>query len=116
MDLSTIIQNLNFSNIIWQIITPFIFMLADIITGLLQAIITKTLDSQVMREGILRKLALCIVVVLSFIFSYAFNLQCVSIIVCIYLILMEVISIGENLKKAGVDLGKLGEFLKKKGE
>lgn len=116
MDFETLVTSLNFSNIIWQIVTPLVFMLGDIITGIIQAVINKNLDSQIMREGILRKLLLVLVIILSFIFSYSFNLNFIAIVVCIYIILMEIISIGENLKKAGVDLGKLGELLKKKGE
>lgn len=67
-----------------------------------------------MREGLLRKMLLILVVILSFIFQYAFNIPAISKVVCIYLIIMEIISIMENLKKAGIDLGKLGELLKVK--
>lgn len=67
-----------------------------------------------MREGLLRKILLILVVILSFIFQYAFNIPAISKVVCIYLIIMEIISILENLKKAGIDLGKLGELLKVK--
>lgn len=69
-----------------------------------------------MREGLLRKILLILIVILSFIFQYAFNIPAISKVVCIYLIIMEIISILENLKKAGVDLGKLGELLKIKTE
>lgn len=67
-----------------------------------------------MREGLLRKILLILIVILSFIFQYAFNIPAISKVVCIYLIIMEIISILENLKKAGIDLGKLGELLKVK--
>lgn len=69
-----------------------------------------------MREGILRKILLILVVILSFIFQYAFNIPAISKVVCIYIILMEIISILENVKKAGIDLGKLGDLLKIKNE
>ena len=69
-----------------------------------------------MREGLLRKILLILIVILSFIFQYAFNIPAISKVVCVYLILMEIISIMENLKKAGIDLGKLGELLKVKQE
>lgn len=69
-----------------------------------------------MREGLLRKILLILIVILSFIFQYAFNIPIISKVVCIYLIVMEIISILENLKKAGIDLGKLGELLKVKQE
>lgn len=116
MNIEQIITSLNFTNIFWQGGATLIFMIADIISGVIQAIINKNLDSQKMREGILRKMLLILVVILSFIFQYAFNIPAISKVVCIYLIVMEIISIMENLKKAGIDLGKLGELLKVKQE
>ncbi len=116
MNIEQIINSLNFTTIFWQAGATLIFMIADIITGLIQAVINKNLDSQKMREGILRKALLILVVILSFISQYAFNIPAISKVVCIYIILMEVISIFENLKKANVDLGKLGEILKIKSD
>lgn len=112
MNIEQIINSLNFTTIFWQVGATLIFMVADIITGLVQAIINKNLDSQKMREGILRKALLILIVILSFVAQYTFNISAISKVVCLYLIIMEVISILENLKKAGVDLGKLGEILK----
>ena len=116
MNIEQIINSLNFTTIFWQAGATLIFMVADIITGLIQAVINKNLDSQKMREGILRKALLILVVILSFISQYAFNIPVISKVVCIYIIIMEVISIFENIKKAGVDLGKLGEILKIKSD
>ncbi len=116
MNIEQIINSLNFTTIFWQAGATLIFMVADIVTGLIQAIINKNLDSQKMREGILRKSLLILIVLLSFVAQYAFNISVISKIVCIYIILMEVISIFENLKKAGIDLGKLGEILKIKSD
>ena len=116
MNIEQIISNLNFTNIFWQGGATLIFMIGDIISGVIQAVINKNLDSQKMREGLLRKILLIVVIILSFIFQYAFNIPIISKVVCIYLIVMEIISIMENLKKAGIDLGKLGELLKIKTE
>ena len=116
MNLEQIISSLNFTNIFWQGGATLIFMVGDIISGIVQAVINKNLDSQKMREGILRKILLILVVILSFIFQYAFNIPAISKVVCIYIIIMEIISILENLKKAGIDLGKLGDLLKIKNE
>lgn len=116
MNIEQIITSLNFTNIFWQGGATLIFMIGDIISGIIQAIINKNLDSQKMREGLLRKILLILIMILSFIFQYAFNIPIISKAVCIYLIVMEIISILENLKKAGIDLGKLGELLKVKAE
>lgn len=115
-NLQYFIEHLNFANVYWQIGTTVIFMLADIISGVVSATILHNLDSQKMREGLLRKVLLILIVLLSFIVGSAFNLTFISKAVCIYIIIMETISILENVKKAGIDLGRLGELLKIKQE
>lgn len=116
MEFEQILEALDFTNIFWQGGATLIFMVADIITGFMQAIINKDVDSQKMREGIMRKGLLILVIILSFVAQYAFNIPQVSKVVCLYIIFMEVISILENVKKAGIDLGKLGELLKIKSD
>ena len=116
MNIEQIINSLNFTNIFWQGGATLLFMIGDIVSGLIQAIINKNLDSQKMREGLLRKILLILVVILSFIFQYAFGIPQISKIVCIYIVIMEIISIFENLKKSGINLGKLGEILKIKND
>lgn len=104
-------MNLQFTNIIWQIVTPLVFSLADIITGYIQAVINKDVQSQVMREGLLHKMLLIVILILSFIMQFAFGLKCISIVVCLYICLMETTSILENLQKAGIEI-KIINFLK----
>lgn len=112
MSLEQIIESLNFTTIYWQGGATLLFMIGDVISGVISAIILNNLDSKEMREGLLRKMLLILVIILSFVFQYAFNIPIISKIVCIYIIVMEIVSILENLKKAGVDLGKLGDLLK----
>lgn len=116
MEIEQIIANLNFTSLLWQVVASLLFILADIISGIISALIQHNLDSQRMREGLLRKFLLIIVIALSFIVQEAFGISTISKVVCIYIIIMEVISILENLKKAGIDLGKLGDLLKVKPE
>lgn len=116
MEVQEIINNINFSSIAWQILTPLIFSLADIITGFIQALINKNVDSQVMRTGLLHKILITLIVLLSFVADLAFSLNFISRIVCIYVVIMETTSILENLKKAGIELGKLTNILLDKGK
>ena len=116
MEIYEFLSNLNFSSIMWQITTPLVFSLFDIITGYIQAVINKNVDSQKMRIGLLHKALIVVVIILSFIIHLAFNVGYISTFVCIYVSYMELISIIENLKKAGLDFGKLGDFLKTKSE
>lgn len=115
-NLQYFIQNLDFTNTFWQVGTTLFFMLGDIISGVVSAVILKNLDSQKMREGLLRKVLLILIVLLGFVVGGAFKITFVSKAVCIYIIVMETISILENVKKAGIDLGKLGDLLKIKQE
>lgn len=116
MDFEMLLNNLNFSGIIWQIVTPLIFSLADIITGYIQAIINNNVDSQKMRVGLLHKTLIILVIILSFVIQFAFKLDYIASFVCIYVVLMELVSIVENLQKAGVDIGRLAELIKNKEE
>ena len=111
-----ILDQLDFSSVIWQIMTPLIFSMADIITGLIQAIINKNLDSQKMRMGLLHKTLLIIIILLGFTLDFTFNLNFVSRAICIFVIGMEIISIAENIKKAGIPIGKLANVLKEKSD
>lgn len=105
-----IIKNLNFVNLGWQIFTPLIFMLIDIITGYIQSLINKNTDSSIMREGLMHKCLLIIIIILGFIIEFAFSLKAVSIAICMYIVVMELTSILENLKKAGINLQILEYF------
>lgn len=108
-----IINHLQFSSTSWQIITPLVFSLFDILTGYIQAVINKNVDSKIMREGLLHKCLLIVVVAISYIIEYAFGLKAVSSVITIYICIMELMSILENLQKAGLEF-KILDFLKKK--
>lgn len=110
-----IIKTLTFSNIIWQVITPLIFSGLDILTGYIQAVINKNVDSKIMREGLLHKCLLIVAIVIGYIVEYAFGLSAVSTVITVYICVMELMSILENIKKAGIDL-KILDFLKNKEE
>ena len=116
MQINEIIESLNFSNIIWQILTPLIFSCADIISGFIQAVINNDVDTSKMRVGLLHKILILLIILLSFVIDLAFKLPFISKVVCIYVIIMEVMSIAENITKAGVDIGNLTNILKIKRE
>lgn len=97
-------NSLEFSSFLWQILTPLIFSLADVITGYIQAIINKNVDSSKMRTGLLHKCLIVLILGLSVVISYAFNTKAIVSTISIYILVMETTSIIENLKKAGIDL------------
>lgn len=113
MEFSEIFNNLTFNGLAWQVIATLCFIFADVVTGFICALIKNNLDSKKMREGLLRKMLLIIIIGLSFIVQYAFfNVNFISKAVCLYIILMEIVSILENLKLAGIDIGNISKFLK----
>ena len=110
----TILNQFDFSNIAWQIMTPLIFSMIDIVSGLIQAIINKSVDSQKMRVGLLHKTLLILIILAGFTLDFTFNLNFVSKSICIFVIGMEIISITENMKKSGLNVGKIANILKEK--
>lgn len=116
MNILDLIKDLNFTNMFWQILTPLLFSLADIITGYVQAVINHNVDSQKMRIGLYHKALIILVIFLSFIIGLAFNLMSIPTFVCTYIVVMEIVSIIENLNKAGIDIGWLSDIIKDKTE
>ena len=107
MEFEEIIKNLDFSNVGWQIATPIIFSICDIITVFIQAVINDNVQSKKMRQGLLHKVLIIIILLLSFVASAAFNISLISKFVCVYIVIMETISIFENLAKAGLNFKDL---------
>ena len=86
------------------------FIALDILTGFLQALKNKALSSKVMREGLLHKCAEILLYVLSVALMYGCKYIDIGLdipspqIITVYLVVMESVSIVENLKKINPDL------------
>lgn len=97
-----------------------IFILFDILTGLMKAWYHKKFDSAVMRQGMFNKLSEVIAVAFSAFLQYGgnkidlgFDLPVVPV-VSVYICLMEFISVIENLCEVNPHLKKLfGKYLEK---
>ncbi len=88
------------------IVVALIFIIFDIVTGVLQALITGTFKSHKMRKGGLRKLCLLIVIAFGVALDYSqmlvelgFTFPCLKMIAC-YITFMEIMSIIENINSA----------------
>ena len=112
--MENLVQTLSFTSVAWQIIAPLILSALDSLTGYIQAVINKNVDSKIMREGLLHKCLLIVAIVIGYVVEYAFGISAVAQVITVYICVMEVMSIAENLKKAGLDLGKLGDIQKNK--
>lgn len=112
MNVQEIVNNLDFSSLAWQVFTPIIFSVVDIVTGFIQALINNNVSSKVMRVGLLHKILIIIVIITGFVGGMAFNLPIIPKFICGYIVIMETISIFENLAKAGLDIKELIKFFK----
>lgn len=65
--MENIIASFNFTSILWQIAIPLFFSAGDIISGFIQAVINNDVDSKVMRTGLLHKILLILIIILSFV-------------------------------------------------
>lgn len=99
-----ILEKLDFISDKWMFLFPLILMILDVVTGYYNAWKRKQIRSKKMRDGIGKKLAEIIYIVLGFGFSYVFNVDSIRYFVSIYIIYMEFISIIENCKKLGVPI------------
>lgn len=93
-------------------------ILADIITGFVKAWATKTLDSKVLRKGLLHKFSEIFLCGISYGAEYATHYITIDISIplfnatCGYIVLMEIISVFENLTTINPDLSKfIGKYL-----
>lgn len=82
------------------------FMLFDIITGLWSAIATGTYKSSIMREGGKHKITLILVILFGVLLDYSqtqveigFSIPA-TLLICMYIIIMEIGSCKENINKA----------------
>lgn len=90
---------------------PTILMVLDVATGFVNAWSKRQIKSSIMRQGLARKFGELIVIGIGQLFFFGLGLPkyCVGF-VSFYIMLMELVSIAENLDKLGVPIPK---FIKK---
>ena len=102
-----LLNNFHFTNELWAVMIPIILMGIDILTGIINAWIKKELKSSKLREGLAKKFGEISVIVIGEIFVIGFGLSnFLADGISLYLIIMELISICENLEKIGVPIPK----------
>ena len=97
------LQQINFTHRYWIVLLPIIMMATDIITGWLQAAINGTWDSTKMRVGLFRKSGEILVVIVAYAIQEGISLPVdVPAFIAGYIVVMEILSICENLDQAGL--------------
>jgi toxin secretion/phage lysis holin len=103
----TALDTVQYTHQYWIFLMPLILAGADIVTGWIQASINATWDSTKMRKGLFRKGGELLVVVLAFVTEYALEVAAhahIATFASVYIIVMESLSVLENLDQAGVPI------------
>ena len=97
------IREISFTHRYWILFLPLFLMAADVITGWIQVTINETWDSTKMRVGLYRKSGEILVIVIAYVIYAAINLPVdMPAFIAGYIIIMEIISVAENLDEAGL--------------
>ena len=105
--LDTALDTVQYTHQYWIFLLPVLGAFADIVTGWIQASINSTWDSTKMRKGLFRKGGELLVVVLAFVTEYALQVAAqahIATFLSIYIVIMEALSVLENLDQAGVPI------------
>lgn len=107
MDINEIYNSMITAEHFRVLLVPFVLMVLDFLTGVSHAWATGHLKSYKMREGLNRKFAEICIIAIGVLFRWAINLPDYIVIgLTIYVVIMELVSISENLDKMGVPLPK----------
>lgn len=105
MNPQTLVENITFASPTWVFIVPCILMVLDFATGFMNAAVKHEIKSSIMRTGLAKKAGEIVILVIGELIVYATIIPIKSEIMnflSIYISLMELISIMENLALLGV--------------
>lgn len=103
--MENITQEIQFTHRYWVILLPLFLMAADIVTGWIQASVNDTWESTKMRQGLFRKSGELSVIVIAYVVYVAISLPVdVPAFIAVYISIMEILSVCENLDQAGVPM------------
>lgn len=101
------LQGFEFRNAFWCLILPIILMGFDILTGFVNAWAKREIQSKKLRTGLSKKVGEIAILVIGEFISFALRVPPeVMKFLSLYIILMEIVSIFENLNKMGVPIPK----------
>lgn len=109
--LMDLLAKIHFASYKWIMILPCAMMAIDIVTGFLAAwFVQKNFESAKMRAGLVKKVGEILIILMGIMFTTGMQLPPYILkAISLYILLMECLSIIENLNKMGVPLPK---FLK----
>lgn len=97
------LQNISYTHRFWVFLLPLVLMAADVVTGWIQASVNGTWDSTKMRKGLFRKSGELLIIIVAYVIYEAIALPVdVPVFISGYVVIMEILSVLENLDQAGV--------------
>lgn len=98
---------------VWVIVIACLMMLFDVITGFTCAAINRNIMSSKMREGMFHKMMLIVIIAIAYtlgvglqqVSGFTLNIPTTET-VCVYIIVMEVTSIFENISDVWPEFGE----------
>lgn len=106
-EITNIFTDVSFHDGGWIMLIPVTLMGIDVLTGVIHAWATGHLKSYKMREGLGRKFGEIMILFMGQLFTVGMNFPFYLLSAfSLYIILMEIVSICENLKKLGVPIPK----------
>lgn len=106
-----LVEQFKFTSTTWTFMLPIILMAIDVLTGVTNAWIKGEIKSSILRKGLGKKIGEIVVLAIGELFLIAMSLPMAVLSgISLYIIVMELISICENLEKLGVPIPK---FVKK---
>lgn len=112
MNFSDVNLTVHFANSAYIILVPAVLMVVDIVVGILNAWKSKSIKSSKLRDGIVHKFDELIIIIVALFLQFTLGLpREIPVFSATYIIIMELISILENLSKSGV---KVPEWVTKR--
>jgi len=109
--INELIEQFKFTSTTWTLMLPIILIAIDVLTGVINAWIKGEIKSSILRKGLGKKIGEIVVLAIGELFLIAMSLPMAILNgISLYIIVMELISICENLEKLGVPIPK---FVKK---
>ena len=97
------LKEISYTHRFWVFLLPLVLMAADVVTGWIQASVNGTWDSTKMRKGLFRKSGELLIIVVAYVIYEAIALPVdVPVFISAYVVIMEILSVLENLDQAGI--------------
>ena len=100
-----ITEEIHYSHDYWIFLLPLVLIASDVVSGWIQATINSTWDSTKMRKGLFRKGGEMLVIAIAWVVGIAIPMDInIAVFFSAYIVLMELVSVIENLDLAGIPM------------